>query len=545
MIHLLNEALNANNQHYYLAGSVTIFTNYFSSQDVQITEDNYRLNNNILRVGFTENFTLSTAINKHTVVHVLDSYQRVYNVINYEIQSGYIIYYLAVDLWHTYLPSANPQNLIVKKCTRNLGGGFYAIPNQPNEAPSFSNIPVYHGTTLITSGTNNEYIDISYLTLVLAIKYNTYESQSGAVSTVRLFGFNLKTLTDLLSSANGYPTVAQYIEDLVGGIYQENTYVPNVQTPSSTHKAEVVNAWIIENDGLTLEPQTYGDYEKKFVTHTSYTNLNDKELSCVSVVVGTKVRKLKYTTAPHKSFYVGTKYNNIPAINNYNTSPAQSEIEIHYITGYDTMRVLAVQGDNQVDITSAFSMGLTQVNGDISLQRQILDQMSNTLPIIASAGTIGVGVMTQNPVAIGGGILSMANSVTNYAKAQLPQHMGNIVRAGDALTTYFNSNTRCGLIAASALNPYFVISVNDTSTGGYELDYYGLNYDVKLSQLLALENTTLYPLVRTTVIDNNDYIQCSDLTLSGNIPKEAAEFIYAKLINGIRFSCIPTPTPST
>lgn len=542
MIHLLNEALNANNQHYYY-GTVNNILDELTSQDVTFSEDNYRLNNNVLRVGFTDTFTLSIAINKHTVVHVIDDYKRVYNILSYEIQSGYILYNLAIDLWHTYIYDADVSNLRVCRSTRAITDGdylgFYPNAKQCLTKPTYTPLEIrsISDDTVITYLNDTE-IDASKISIVMAIKHNTFQDQDGATSVVNLFGIPLSTVLGYPTSATEgmFLTISRVVQEFVNGIYECQHFVNSVL--SSSFKAQLVNAWLIDNECIE---KTYTDDAHvvlKFATKTSISGMTNRLFTPAIISSGTHSRILKYRAKPNTKTYIGTKYNNIEVAPIYNPTD-YNEIEIRYVANNDTMNVYAIQGDNQVDISSAFTLNIVQVDGDITLQRQILSQFQNALPIIASAGTIGVGIMTQNPVAIGGGILSLANSASKYAEAQLPQHMGNIVRGGDAIST-FCEDAPFVFINGRPRNPYYVVEIEDEKTNLQELRYYGLVYDAVIDSIGRLTSYNDVNTGTSTVftIDGWDYLQCTDLTFNGNVPKEAAEFIYNKLINGIRIKIL-------
>lgn len=543
MIHLLNETLNVNNQRYYY-GTKTSFLVHFSSEDVTFTEDNYRLNYNILKIAFTETFTMSVAIGKHTVVHEIGDYYRVYNVVSYVIESGFIYYTLAIDLWHTYAYDGSLSNLRICRSTRVITQegdyvGFYPSAKQCLKSPTYTPLKIKSiaDGTVITSQ-NDIDIDASKISIVMAIKHNTFQDQDGATSVVNLFGIPLDTVLAKPTSATEglFLGIARVVQEFVNGIYECRHYVNG--NLSSTFKAQLVNAWLIDNECIESVFGADLNVVLKFATKTSISGMTDYEFKPAIISSGTHARILTYAAKPNTKVYIGTKYNNLELAPVYNYNE-DTEVEIRYVAGNDTMSVYAIQGDNQVDITSAFTLNIVQVNGDITIQRQILSQFQNALPIIASAGTIGVGIMTQNPVAIGGGILSLANSASKYAEAMLPQHMGNIVRGGDAIST-FCENSPYVFVNGNPRNPYYIVEIEDDKTAQDELQYYGLVYDTTISLLTRLSTYDDVTSGTTTAgtVDGFDYLQCTDLTFGGNIPKEAQEFIYNKLIAGIRIKVL-------
>ena len=544
MIHLINETLNVNNQRYYYA-SVSQLLDYFTSTDTQITEDNYRLNNNILRVAISTTFTIATAITKNTVIQTLgtnNEYQRVYNILSYEIQSGYIQYNVAVDLWHTYIYTANPTNLRVCRSTRaivdsGIYKGFYSAPKQAIGTPKYIPLDVKDGGISIVDANNR--IGWSHWNLVLALKYNYATYQSGSISTTRLFAFNLNyLLTNIHDKSSGtwIKSIASIIIDYISGIYQ---ITQETTDDSYTTPCEVVNAWLVDDKLIDRHLQTYGPpwtahvWSKMYYTtlingfyltpdYVSSTNLTSAEFE----------RSFTYDNAkPNCKYYVGTNGNYMEIGANY----GEMQFNIRAIVGSDNLKIILIQGENQIDITSAFSLNYTAVDGNLTMQRQMVDQMQNLLPLLASTGTIATGVITENPIAVGGGILSLANSAVATMNRLLPQRSGTTIKAGDAISNLcLPWNLLLNQEAVS--NPYYIIEIEDEYTGQKELETKGLVYDYTVPDLAALftyyDATTGTATVGT--IDGYDYLQITEATFSGNVPREAIEYIYSKLLQGIR-----------
>ena len=96
--------------------------------------------------------------------------------------------------------------------------------------------------------------------------------------------------------------------------------------------------------------------------------------------------------------------------------------------------------------------------------------------------------------------------------------------------------TRPSRQGPSILNPYYRIDIEDDRTGIDEIYEQGLLYNFKigyLNKLWDFNDVASGQLVPST-IDGYDYLQCSNCTFAGNVPKEAKEYIYNKLLSGIR-----------
>ena len=557
MIHLLNESLNVNNQHYYY-GSVDSLLTALSSQDVTFTEDNYRLNNNILRVGITEAFTLATAIGKHTVVHVIDTYKRVYNVVRYEIQSGYILYTLEIDLWHTYIYDADVRNLRINRSTRDIviNGehmGFYKKPLQAMKSPKF--IP------LDLSGGEAEDVEVnaSEFSLVLAVKYNLFQSQTGSMSITKLFSYDigdlLETYCDAVTTAgNPYATsrcIQDVISDLLSGLYEVEATITEAGGTQTTFtvKAELKNAWIIDSALLWEFGQEAGmltNLKLKFRSkHVGWEDvaLKPNWISCSDgraiqgngYTLPAKVRELSFDdTKPNCHYLIGTPHANMEV----NALYGGIKAELRCTTDIDDLKVLLIQGDQELDITSAFSLNFTAVDGDITLERYILDAIQNALPLISSWGGLANSALTGNVF----GALSGASNVFGHATSmilnspQFAQRTGYNVKAGNAGMAFFANYSRWLASGGLLTNPYCVVEIEDEITEIDELQYNGLVYDVTVASFADLfrnfDATTGTAVVGT--VDGYDYLQCSQMTFAGNVPKEAEQYIYNKLVGGIR-----------
>ena len=72
MLYLFNDSLNVNNQKYLYESVASIITHYSAiASTKQFTDDNYRINNNELKIAISETFTIADAISKNTCIHTL------------------------------------------------------------------------------------------------------------------------------------------------------------------------------------------------------------------------------------------------------------------------------------------------------------------------------------------------------------------------------------------------------------------------------------------------------------------------------------------
>ncbi len=552
MIYLLTETLNVNNQKYYYCTMQDLINNFASNQTgYQLTEDNYRLNNNILRVqAYSDmdlsHFTIGNAHTVHSVIHVIPNtvYKRVYNVTGYEIQSGYAEFTLKLDLWHTYIEFANIHNLHVTRCTRDIlqnskHVGYFSDPIEAMQKPQYEHLVIKSITNpsiTLSYGNNNEKMKDSDFMLVIAIKYNVKELQSGALTNTRLFALNLHTVFDTIKSDYPQSLKINALEDFLSGIYKMATH----DTPPQYTDCQPVGAWIIEKELVKYEIQSGLGYDMLDVT-SNIKGLHDVTVTSYRVLASNLTRTLTYTNIKNSNVYLGLMHNNIKISNIKGAD--QVAVNLHFVIGADDVKVLLIEGDKQINITSGFAVNFTTVEGDIRNERQVVDELQNTMPLLASMVSMGAGIATQNPMLVATSVVGMANTMVSNEQKALTKHIGSLIKAGDATTNFFKGAIYLQNPAIPDLdvyelnNPYYAIIITDTTTNNKEVEYYGLTYQTTVADfatLFTFNNASTGNAGSADTVDGFDFLQLSDMTFTGNIPNEAQEYIYNKLRQGIR-----------
>lgn len=562
MLYLFNDSLNVNNQKYLYESVASIITHYSAiASTKQFTDDNYRINNNELKIAIDETFTIADAISKNTVIHTLGTnaeYKRVYNVLRYRIQSGFIYYDLQVDLWHTYIYDADIRNLRIVRSTRDIvidtkHMGFYKTPMQALNTPKIIPLDFDGGVATTTE------VDASEFSLVMAVKYNLFQSETGSMSTTKLFAVNIGYLlaqycTAVEQASNPLAKnrcIQDVISDFLSGLYEvEGTTIhPDQTTTTYTVKCQLKNAWIIDEGTVRIFGQEAGMLTNfKLCVRSKHVGWEDikimpdwvsctdgREIQGSGYTIPPRVRTLTFDdTKPNCKYYIGTPHANLEV----NGSYGEIKAEIKVTADIDDLKVLLIQGDQELDITSAFSLDFTAVDGDITYDRYILNAIENALPLIASWGSMGSAVLSGNTFSALSAAANVYSNATNLMlhSPQFAQRMGYNVKAGSAGMLFFADYTRWTAELHIMANPYCIIEIEDDITAIDELNYYGLVYNITIntiSNLFSYNDASTGTLVSGTV-DGYDYLQCSDLTFYGDIPQEAKNYIYNKLIGGIR-----------
>lgn len=498
--------------------------------------DNYRINGNVARLKIDG--VLITEASAFSITYLIDeaaNYYRCYNVNGAVIQSGYVLLRLSVDLWATYLPTASLAHINVMRSNRRLGVGVLDEINATsgNRERSFA-------ATTGTSGSGNEYMDVSRVNIVFALKYNIQQNSAGSVSRVRLLAFNLLTLKQALYNANkqggDQPTPAQlqnnfnwsivnpveFAIDVVSGIY--GIEGANMWGISGTLNAAVLGAWLTDN--IVVVPQ--GNLTIK--TKANWNNFNDVTLTPLEVVSVIAQKVLSFPNEFNKQFYVGTLQNGLKL---QRRNVVTNSLMFSTIPSNDKLTFIVSDGDNQIDVTAAFSVVVGMTDGDVTAERQVIDVVQNSVKAIGSAIALGKGISSGSGFATAIGINSMAGSLAAEIGKGRTSHVGNIVSGGDGLLAYWRLFTGADLehpennLNTPVSNPYVInafVSIDDEDVHARQS---GAKYSITIA---ALNNVFDYALIGSGS-DTDTYIQAS--VCVGGVPTEACDLIKGRLGSGV------------
>lgn len=518
---------NTDDLHYYFTTPLQ-YKNAIASHLIKSeTLDNYRINTNVIKV--TLDATLTEAI-ADTITYAIDerqdngivTYFRAYHVNRIIIQSGFATLYCSVDLWASYFYKASISNLNVNRCNRNIATGLL-----DDLAGTKGNATRTYCATTGTSGTNNELMERNRVYIVFALKYNIEQNNAGSVSRIGLFAFNIQDLVQRLYDAQPsgnnkiYYSMVNPIElatDVVAGIYGITGL--NQWSITGTLNAVVLGAWfsdsvgVITNDNINIKSKP------------NWQNFTDITLTPYDVIKTEYTKEVTITNDFNKQFYVGTRQNGLKL---QRTTEATISVFIKTIPSNDKLKVIAYQGDNQQDITDAFSVTIGTTDGDVTAERQALEIVQNSIKFIGAGLAVAKGVSGGEQLA---GVIALQGATSTFAgNLERSQHIGSLINGGDGALSYYRVYTGTSAqpasenIATPVTNPYIINAFTSINDEQANVRLYGAKFN---------ELTNFASVFSASLMGNGlsyTYLRAS-CNVDG-IPTEASDAIKSKINNGI------------
>lgn len=525
---------NNNNLHYLfttLTSYKTALTSYLAKS---VTLDNYRINTNVIKVKIDETLTEAIA---DTLTYAIDEriennvtkYFRCYHVNRVTIQSGYVILNCSVDYWASYLLKAQFSKINVLRCNRRVGIGMLDELDG-----TYGNVTrSYCAITGYSSGSNNELYDRSKVYIVFALKYNIAQNSAGSVSRIGLYAFNLTDLVTRLYNAQSdsdpnkkYYSIVNPVQlavDVVSGIYGVNGV--NMWGITGTLNAVVIGAWFTDNVACIMSENT------QIKTKANWHNFNDVTITPYEVITAEATKTLTITNDFNKQFYIGTRQNGLKL---KRTTEATISVNIKTIPSEDKLTIIAYQGDNQQDITDAFSVVVGTTDGDITTERQVLDVVQNSIRAVGGAIALGKGLSSGNGFATALGVTNLAGGLADDIGKGRSNHIGNMVKGGDGALAYYRVFTGQDLdnptnnLNTPITNPYVINAFASINDENVNVRLYGAKFSEAMASLASVFTHNLMGSG-----SNNDptYLQ-ANVNVDG-IPTEASDKIKASLQQGI------------
>lgn len=541
---------NLDNKHYYFS-SITRYKTALASKLVKsVTLDNYRINANIIKIKLDATLTeaiadtLTYAIDEREDANHVVTYFRCYHVNRVVIQSGYVALYCSVDLWASYFYKAKISNLVVTRCNRSVGTGLL-----DEIAGTKGNATRAYCSTTGTSGSNNELMARNNVYIVFALKYNIEQNTAGSINRIGLFALKIQELVRWLYDANKQTigeqddaatiaskkqnnfnySIVNPIElaiDVVSGIYGIEGH--NMWGGSGTLNAVVIGAWFSDSV-VTKQPGNI-----KIKSKPNWHNFSSITIqSPYEVVTAESNKTLTIVNDFNCEFYVGTKQNGLKL---QRTNETNISVVIKTIASNDKLKVIAYQGDNQQDITDAFSVVLGTTDGDVTAERQALEIVQNSIKFIGAGLAVAKGVNAgglASVIAIQGAGSTIAGSLERN------QHIGSMVSGGDGALAYFRVFTGQDFdnptnnLSTPVTNPYVINKYESINDEKANVRLYG----AKFSELTTFASVFSASLLGTgTLTDTYIKANCN----VEDIPTDAIDLIKSKLQNGIYLTNLNT-----
>lgn len=520
-----------NGKHYLFSDFAAFKTAIASKLFSTISVDNFRYTTEEVKIALSQTFTISDVDAVTYIIYEETGFHRCHYVEKAVVKSGFVVFSLSLDLWANHIDKAALSSINVIKCNREIAEGFYEEPN-PTNARTATSIEIPNFTQTIGSYVNYCF-DSSKVCIVFALEYNYYQTLSGSVTQTKLFRINLQALkryyVNLQGNANDKLTASWYnAVDLalcvVGGIY--GLSAKNGWGIETTTAARVIGAWIVES--------TYTIASATMLTGIKTNNemTGDLTFSNTSGIVEEVITMRSSRTFDlgkldaQKVYYFGTEQNFIKL----DRRIGSTIVYIDYVMKNDGVNVLARQGDNTADITTAFAVNVTTTAGDITAQRQIKDALNMSVRLVGAA----VGLKKGNEAIKLASAMSFMQSTSGILTADTNKGMGNHLESGDGATSWrfmFDAQTIDPArieenITYPVKNPYALISFESIEDEVEITKRRGAIFDAYVSSLASIF-TSSYIEAGTS----ETYVQ-ANANVEG-VPLMAANFIKAELQAGI------------
>ena len=484
--------------------------------------DNYRVNSNIIKVALNNSLSEADARVLTYAIDERTDYFKCYIVKNVIIQSGYAQLECEVDYWATYLMQADISNIKVLRCNRQLGEGVLDDIAACTHGPTKSYCAIAGSTS--EGSTPHALIPRGNVYIVFALKYNIAQNNAGSVSHIALYAFNLVDLVTWLYHANNddpnYLIVnpVELALDVISGIY--GIEGANLWSILGTLNAVVLGAWFTDNIVVI------GATNLKVKTKPNWNNWADVTLTPYEIVKVEVTKTLSISNDVNKQFYVGTLQNGLKLTR---TTASNYQVIIKTIPSNDRLTILAMQGDNQLDITDSFAVTIGTADGDVTAERQVIDIVQNSIKAVTGAITLGKGVASGSGFATALGVTGLAGSLTDNISKGRSSHLGNIVKGGDGALAYWRLVQGTGALDQPIHNPYVVNAYSSIDQEDVNLRMFGAKFSSKISTLHYLKGLSL---LGTGNNDDPTYLEANASV--GGIPLDAANEIKNHLSRGIR-----------
>ena len=497
----------------------------------QINLDNYRINTNIIKVKIDANLTeedadkitYATEVRRNTSNVI--TYFRAYFVNKIEIQSGYAVLTCNVDLWASYIYKASIYRLYITRTNKKLDNWPIYDDIKAVLPTEYRGFVDSNGATngLATPDYTNYYQYARRYCLVLVINYNAKQNLTGSdyISTTCCVAVDLETLrnkmkegisdttTDPQEQAILNMNVVRLAQDFAGGVY-------GISASLGHNDANVINAYIVPTKAIN---------NTGFSIMLSSISLlrNGRDIALGFAILGhTDFTEMLYirNPSPNRQIYFGKVHGGLKLNRVY--SGDYCNVYIRIIISASSVEIIALQGNNQEDITDAFMLTITNNVSQTTPLRRIATAITQT-----GKATQAVTKGYENSGAtgaIGAGLTSLASLVGGFS-------IDSKIRGdGDALMTFGSIGGNYVEIPFKAT--YFL------STDSEELKVMEYGATLEIRQLTSLNYFFEMPyLIPGTA--GIPYIKADAIITQ--IPKEASDYIANEFAKGIYlYSLLPS-----
>ena len=526
---------NVKNGKYLAVSDIETFISLTDTYMVdEITLDNYRINTNVAKIKYTDDYE-ETINNNITYLIEYDysmvgedmqiNYFRCYFVDNFNLQSGYIVFNLHIDLWQSYIFNAKFKNTILTRSNRRVNSyGVYDEIQNTNDGYSIHyEAPIYTAWLDRYSDGPTGYYPFakeSEIYIVYLIQYNIEQQVFGDdhISATCLYATPLDEIRTAVN--NGDYSTIKGATNIIGGIYGVTGKF------GSTLDAQVIEAWILPTWFINIGSKSAGGSGTTYY-HNFKTKSEHGDLTIKGYVVNPSKNTLEYRSVANdinKVTYFGT-INNGLKLKRYTYDTLHCFVSC--FVGATSIQVIAMQGEEQKDLTKDFTIMLTENSGVTTGIRAVAKALSRS---ISMGGSMWGDIKKADYGMAGlGFVKGIADMIP--LKPSIDKAIGN----GDASTLYYrNQNQTSGDPKYNCVqNPFVITTFTSVENENEKARRFGASFYfvIEHEQMsLIYQYLTSFNLLGSGTFD--DTLIALDTCVYG-IPQDACTYIRDTLKAGV------------
>lgn len=505
--------------------------------------NNYRINSNTIIIEKIDALFESLMF---LITYVIDvdtetNYWRCYHVKNTLCQSDKIILQCEVDLWGSYVPFMNIEQLHVTRCNRNIDMGLYDAPMKTaveNDAQGVADLisknytPIYDQddvgikknptfNNMLYAHFSNFYV-VAYLSISNTELGGQYQFSFAMPLAIRLDELlnNITNLDELLTT---YRTPLSIVNNMIGGIYQ---------THNNQNKVKVLKCYILPKEAIEIYSSgsnaVYNyDFDTRSIVFTGSIKFYFIKESASKYM--RRIDKDFLQIDINRKYFAGVVDKGI----NYNIFTKNDILLYNFIIKSDGIQVLIEQGDNTCDISTSFELAITTE----SMGASDIERATHYTHLVANMLNTAINIKSYSS-AFGAG-LKMADTI--MAEIGVKNDAPNLLSDGDANKTYLWGWTGAQDYLHYLMWPYYFTSQKGITNIKEMTRKYGATFNK-----IVFDYSSIFTAELLGELENEEtaqeysatYIKADDIIIE-NVPKDAYDFIINKFNSGIELQPLP------
>ena len=496
-----------------------------------LPNDNYRLNADILKISLDYFLRNTLDYRKITYIHQAQLIgegedakyiHTFYFVKGCKMQSGYVVFNIALDYWATYQYVLDDLKLVLNRTNAILPNETMVYDEITKVETPFSTDPTSYSLRLSGTGDTRRYLPNYFFYVVFIVEYVAVRNLANTdyVKATDIFAIELGTLIASIGNVGGSYASIDLASMIISGVTATTTNIGGVN-----NDAKIIGAYLVpyvesrvhlnlSATSVEFEYRTIltGQTKMHFTAYHMYTYRRD-------------IPYYKYLTPTNNvgegidyKYYVGSFHSYMQLVNYRKSNGVQ--FMVSFLFSPSQVKLFVSQGENSKDITNAITIPLI-ANAETSDVLQHLCYIADGLSMaVNNAKSI------MNSKSYGELGLNVADALLDnfkFFKGNVNADMG--ITQGDALTELRYDHDNC----LHPLNIIYFKSLNDEK---YNARLLGANVNATIENIDVIDGKTLLGATPQDVTFNDYYIRGH---LIGNVAgqEDAFNIIKAKLQNGV------------